>query len=651
MLSNKSLLACLFPFCSPETRDIKNNVGNILRRSLGVPATGSDDFSSIDMSGGSMKSFAEKSFSTPTSANLGDATAASAVVTTTPLTAIDLSEAMRKQKEEFKILMNEMFGAHNKKVKTLFKKADKKDKQRHKKLVLKLDNIVKEVNAFIESQEFKEKENAIFQEMLKGTAAREEALAKKIETLQEQILAQTQPVQEMYEKYQLKLATLKAQQDLLSRSLAVRKFYITLHKKLEARIKSALLALEEKLAREKTKKDTVTTVAATAAGACVEVLPIPVISSLLSGFVSLAVEEGMGKRNNKSRVKKDEAVSDAFISFKEIEKITELVARRMTENYRNYIDQNVFEAEECEKAAKKITRIIFNYLKTNQLDKLATVPLEEKVQAIVVFTQATVDRINAKGKKPVFKHAKKTTKFFHYENKKNKENKENKAKKVVATNIVATSTTSQLQVKMKSQQNEVQIESVVQTTNTTLTIKQVTIEQVQQENFYLKQRVASATQKLEFIKSIIGPGPGSRTISSFSSTTISNSSTLSLFSTNEQAAAMAAFTDRVGEDWLQQGHVEISYMGTGTQLDIRTKNSTDNGRLLTLSDALEYVFGPTMFKQRNYIYESQSPNMTVQLEMQTPDQAQQLQKFIVAAVNVARSGVGMHSHSRKAIMN
>jgi len=205
----------------------------------------------------------------------------------------------------------------------------------------------------------------------------------QIQADQNKLQGKTDPMYDVYQEKQQRIA----EQKELQEPAAVCLFYNTIEQVLSARLISAMTLASGLIKREETTVEKGIQMGSKVAGALLQ--GIPLVGGVISGVASLA-----GAAKAKSDMKKHENTSDALINFKTAMKVSEHIARRVAQSYRQYIEDNTLDNKRIKYAGMQAAKHIHNYMRSNKMKELSALSIEEKIEKLiqVVIEKAAVKK-------------------------------------------------------------------------------------------------------------------------------------------------------------------------------------------------------------------------------------------------------------------
>lgn len=232
-----------------------------------------------------------------------------------------------------------------------------------------------EIQTLMGSWQYQDQLNAQEKRLFKRIQRRQDNLLNdfvQVKANQDQLQSDTDPLYAAYQEKQQRIAEQQELQD----PAAVRLFYNTIEQVLSAKLISAMTLASGLIKREETKVEKGIQMGSKVTGALLQ--GIPLVGGVISGVASLA-----GAAKAKSEMKKHKNTSDVLINFKTAMKVSEHIARRVAQSYRQYIEDNMLDNKRIEYAGMQAANHIHNYMRSNKMKELSTWSIEEKIEGLI----------------------------------------------------------------------------------------------------------------------------------------------------------------------------------------------------------------------------------------------------------------------------
>ncbi|NGX32529.1 MAG: Phosphocholine transferase AnkX [Candidatus Anoxychlamydiales bacterium] len=154
-------------------------------------------------------------------------------------------------------------------------------------------------------------------------------IENKIDLINEKLKRVKDKTDVMSEKYQKKLALLSEQKRLYVNP-RLRTFYFTINSLLGAKLISMMLLLGRVIKRDETKREKIVVGGVEIVTGALDAIPG---GGALGNAIIVATREGMGKKNDKIRLKQAEYIQRSLGNHKGVSKFSELVARRVAQKF------------------------------------------------------------------------------------------------------------------------------------------------------------------------------------------------------------------------------------------------------------------------------------------------------------------------------
>lgn len=235
-----------------------------------------------------------------------------------------------------------------------------------------------QVEAFMRSYSYNQQMGSLQGEILQQIDARQLELGTELLAVRSEQNRIRDPFDQMYQQYQKKERKLLEQQNLQTPN-SVRVFYNTIEKVLGAAIVSAMSLASGLIKREDTKTEKGAMLSASVTAGFIE--GIPLVGGVVASLMEFGIEEGIGAVKSHSQEKKYNNTLDSLVGFKDAMNVAELVARRLAQSFRGFIEGEKLSEKESKRAGKKAAQAAYDFIKTGQL-KNSNSP-EEKADCIV----------------------------------------------------------------------------------------------------------------------------------------------------------------------------------------------------------------------------------------------------------------------------
>jgi ankyrin repeat protein len=220
------------------------------------------------------------------------------------------------------------------------------------------------------------------EEVIEQIRQRQGRIASQLMHVQTKLKNQHDP---MFKQYQSQQQLLKEQQ-ALQQPEAVWSFYNTVEKKLGAYFVAVINLTSGMVKREDTTAEKVVNTASNVANNVSSF--IPVVGNFI-GLITMAVGYAHGMYQDKKQEKKQENASKTVLGLNDALSLAELVARRLTQSFKDVLNSNV-SAKEAVNAAEKAVAIICKCIEKGELNPYKT--LDEKVSYLVQQVRANAQQ-------------------------------------------------------------------------------------------------------------------------------------------------------------------------------------------------------------------------------------------------------------------